>query len=145
MCSLPIAPPERRSVVELQKCNKQKQELWLPEYLCSLYLPGCDHKISPNSTVGSWLWVLTQVFIPLVQKKQQQPSEPVSAMAHYTQIATLCSSADSWWMAFLNVFWAPVGATNFGWLSSRGRAGGKHPSFLTGLLWVPRLVATIAC
>lgn len=46
--------------------------------------------------------------IPLVQKKQQQSSEPVNATAHCTQIADVDGG-----MGFPDVFWAPVGATSF--------------------------------
>lgn len=93
-CSLPAAPPEPRSLVELQKCNEQKQELWLPEsFVCICQAVTTE----PYSTVllgagcGSWprSWHHLGPLKPAPVKWTCECCSSGTAM--------LCSSANSWW------------------------------------------------
>lgn len=73
------------------------------------------------------------VSILSVQKKQPQLSKPVSAAACCTQIVVLCSSTSlpiDGGMGFPNVFWAPAGATNFGYHPVGGLEKNIHPALL---------------
>lgn len=121
------------SVVELQKCSEQNRELVSKMDTFVLYFPGCDYKTSPTVLWGAGCGSRPKPQYLLSPEKQLQSSKPVSAAAHCTQIVVLCSNTSlpiDGGMGFPSVFWAPAGATNFGYHPVGGPEENIHPAWL---------------
>lgn len=120
--------------MELQKCSEQNQELVskMDTFVLCIFQAVTT---KPHQQYCEELAVGPGPGLSIfsAQKKQLQSSKPVSAAAHCTQIVLLCSNISlpiDGGMGFPSVFWAPAGATNFGYHPVGGREENIHPALL---------------